>query len=92
MRRLKTGNMTPLHKLYKDYPRITKGIVNELDDVLDKVREHYPNAYEEGSAGLARMYLDRETRLFVAYTWATPRHKGLTLKWNYLIFKKGKAW
>lgn len=83
--------MLPLHKKYRGYPLSASGKLDELDDVLLKVREHWPDAYMEGSAGLARMFLDRNTHLFVAYTWcSTRRLRGQS--WNYLIFKDGHHW
>lgn len=84
--------MIPLHKQYEEYPLAARGVVPELDDVLDKVREFHPDAYMEGSAGLARMLIDRETKLFVAYTWGVRRKRGTILKWHYLIFQKGMAY
>lgn len=82
--------MLPLHKQYKKFPLSASGKVADLDDVLPKIREYWPDAYMEGSAGLARMYLDRQTRLFVAYAWCTPRFQ--KSDWNYLVFKDGHHW
>lgn len=82
--------MLPLHKEYRKYALTADSKVPDLDDVLPKVKEHWPEAYMEGSAGLARMYLDRKTRLFVAYAWCKPR--GQRYDWNYLIFADGHHW
>lgn len=82
--------VTPLHKIYETWPTLDRGYVDDLYDALPIVRRYWPSSYMEGSAGLARMFIDRDTRLFVAYAWGYRRKDGMRFK--YLVFPEGMQW
>lgn len=87
--------MLKLHKKYELWPIESRGSVNDLMDVAPIVRKKWPEAYMEGSVGLARMFVSivNDKRQFVAYAWSNAfNYKHNAIKWNYLVFKEPHDW
>jgi len=73
-------------KKYKHY---------SLDECLTRVREKYPSAWMEGSAGLGRSFYVKveKRRLMVADAWSSGRYnKDFEYTWFVRVFDEPKEW